>query len=82
MVEAKGLAEAMDVINQRLTPLYLQYEAIKAQQAMVGSSNHTTIYIPVGPMGVPLVGTLDVEAKHGNTPAPAGSKSSGTSAGQ
>jgi hypothetical protein len=26
---------------------------------MVGSPNHTTVYIPVGPMGVPLVGTLD-----------------------
>ena len=28
---------------------------------MVGSPNHTTIYIPVGPMGVALVGTFDVQ---------------------
>ncbi len=41
----------------RLTPLYIQHEAIEAQKAMVGSENHTTIYIPVGPMGVPIVGT-------------------------
>lgn len=69
VVEAEGLAQAMDVINQRLTPLYLQYEAIKAQQGMVNSPNHTTIYIPVGPMGVPLVGTLDTLEK-GAPPTP------------
>ena len=78
VVEAQGLANAMDVINLRLTPLYLQYEAIKAQQAMVGSTNHTTIYLPVGPMGVPLVGTLDVEGKHGNTAAANGTRPAGT----
>jgi hypothetical protein len=27
---------------------------------MIQSNNHTTIYIPVGPMGVPLVGSLNV----------------------
>jgi hypothetical protein len=25
---------------------------------MVGSPNHSVIYIPVGPMGVPIVSTL------------------------
>ena len=63
VVEAEGLAKATEVINQRLTPLYLQYEAVKAHQAMVDSPNHTTIYIPVGPMGVPLVGALEPEGK-------------------
>ena len=63
VIEAEGLSAAMDVINQRLTPLYLQYEAIKAQARMINSSNHTTIYIPTGPMGVPLVGALDPEGK-------------------
>ena len=53
--EAKGIAQAMDTINAKLTPEYIQYEAVKAQLAMVNSPNHTTIYIPVGPMGVPLV---------------------------
>jgi regulator of protease activity HflC (stomatin/prohibitin superfamily) len=56
--EAEGVAKAMDTINQKLTPLYVQYEAIQAQQKMVNSPNHTEVYIPVGPMGVPLVGTF------------------------
>ena len=56
--EAEGVAKAMDTINQKLTPLYVQYEAIQAQQKMVNSPNHTEIYIPVGPMGVPVVGTM------------------------
>jgi regulator of protease activity HflC (stomatin/prohibitin superfamily) len=58
--EAEGVAHAMATIKSQLTPEYLQYEAIKAQLAMVGSPNHTVMYIPVGPMGVPLVGTLDM----------------------
>jgi len=56
--DAEGVAKAMDTINQKLTPLYVQYEAIQAQQKMVYSPNHTEIYIPVGPMGVPIVGTM------------------------
>jgi hypothetical protein len=58
--DADGVAKAMDIINQKLTPLYVQYEAIQAQQKMVNSPNHTEIYIPVGPMGVPIVGTMKV----------------------
>jgi hypothetical protein len=60
VVEAEGIAKATQIIQQRLTPLYVQHEAIEAQKLMVGSTNHTTIYIPVGPMGVPLVGNLNV----------------------
>ena len=82
IVEAEGLAKAAEVINQRLTPLYLQYEAVKAQQAMIGSPNHTTIYIPVGPMGVPLVGTLDPEAKAEPAAAKPGTKPGGVPASQ
>jgi regulator of protease activity HflC (stomatin/prohibitin superfamily) len=58
IVEAEGIAQATQIIQQRLTPLYIQHEAIEAQKAMVSSPNHTTIYIPVGPMGVPLVSTV------------------------
>jgi regulator of protease activity HflC (stomatin/prohibitin superfamily) len=58
VVEAEGIAKATQIIQQRLTPLYVQHEAIEAQKAMVGSPNHSVIYIPVGPMGVPLVSTL------------------------
>ena len=59
IVEAEGIAKSMEIINSKLTSYYLQHEAIEAQKSMVGSPNHTTIYIPVGPMGVPIVGTLD-----------------------
>jgi regulator of protease activity HflC (stomatin/prohibitin superfamily) len=62
IIEAEGIAQATQIISQRLTSAYLQYEAIKAQREMVDSPNHTTIYIPVGPMGVPLVGNLNMAA--------------------
>jgi regulator of protease activity HflC (stomatin/prohibitin superfamily) len=59
VIEAEGIAQSMEVINQKLTPYYIQHEAIEAQKAMVNSPNHSTIYIPVGPMGVPIVNTID-----------------------
>jgi len=62
VIEAEGIAEATQIISQRLTGAYLQYEAIKAQRETVNSPNATTIYIPVGPMGVPLVGNLALPA--------------------
>jgi len=58
VIEAEGVAKAMEIINERLISQYLQYEAIKAQREMVGSPNHTTVYIPIGPMGFPLVEPL------------------------
>lgn len=66
VAEASGIAAAMDTINQKLTSLYLQHEAIEAQKLMVGSENHTVIYLPIGPMGIPLTGTLDL-ASSGQT---------------
>ena len=55
--EAKGIAEAQKIINTTLTPNYLQHEAIQAQRSMASSPNHTTVYIPVGANGLPLVHT-------------------------
>lgn len=72
IIEAEGIAAATEIISQRLTAAYLQYEAIKAQHEMIRSQNHTTIYIPVGPMGVPLVGNLNVGP--GGTPSGAAAK--------
>jgi regulator of protease activity HflC (stomatin/prohibitin superfamily) len=63
IVQAEGIARSMEIINTRLTSQYLQHESIEAQKAMVGSPNHTTIYIPVGPMGVPIVGTFDAQGQ-------------------
>jgi regulator of protease activity HflC (stomatin/prohibitin superfamily) len=55
VVEAQGIARATQIIQQQLTPLFVQHSAIEAQKALAGSPNHTVIYIPVGPMGVPIV---------------------------
>lgn len=59
VAEAEGIAQSMQIINERLTTRYIQHEAIEAQKAMVGSPNHTTIYVPVGPLGVPVVQTAE-----------------------
>ncbi|QYJ95867.1 SPFH domain-containing protein [Shewanella spartinae] len=53
--EAKGIAQAQKIINETLTPNYLQHEAINAQLKMADSPNHTTVYIPVGTNGIPLI---------------------------
>lgn len=57
-VQAQGIANAMQIIRGQLNPMYIQHEAIEAQKAMVNSENHTVVYIPVGPMGVPVTGTF------------------------
>jgi regulator of protease activity HflC (stomatin/prohibitin superfamily) len=56
--EARGIAEAQHIINATLTPNYLQHEAIKAQEKMATSPNHTTVYIPSGTNGIPIVRTV------------------------
>ena len=57
-VQAQGIANATAIIRGQLNAMYIQHEAIEAQKAMVNSQNHTVVYIPVGPMGVPLTGTF------------------------
>ncbi len=57
--EAKGIAEAQKIINTTLTQNYLQHEAIQAQLKMASSPNHTTVYIPSGANGIPLMGTIN-----------------------
>ena len=66
-VQAQGIANAMEIIRGQLSPMYIQHEAIEAQKQMVNSPNHTVVYIPVGPMGVPLTGTFNAAA---GAPAP------------
>jgi len=60
-VQAQGIANAMEIIRGQLNALYVQHEAIEAQKLMVNSPNHTVVYIPVGPMGVPLTATQPVQ---------------------
>ena len=62
-VQAQGIANAMQIISGQLSPMYIQHEAIEAQKAMVNSQNHTVVYIPVGPMGVPLTATFAATQK-------------------
>jgi len=73
-VQAQGIANAMQIIRGQLNPMYIQHEAIEAQKLMVGSPNHTVVYIPVGPMGVPITGTFSTTTPTGASPAatPAG----------
>jgi hypothetical protein len=59
IVEAGGIAESQRIINATLTDKYLQHEAIQAQESLANSPNHTTIYIPSGQNGIPLVKTVD-----------------------
>lgn len=61
-VQAQGIANAMQIIRGQLSPMYIQHEAIEAQKLMVNSPNHTVVYIPVGPMGVPITGTFPATA--------------------
>jgi len=59
VVEAGGIAKSQEIINTTLTDKYLQHEAIMAQEKMADSPNHTTIYIPSGQNGIPLVKTVE-----------------------
>ena len=59
IVDAEGIAKSQQIINATLTDRYLQHEAIQAQMSMANSPNHTTIYIPSGNNGIPLVKTVD-----------------------
>jgi hypothetical protein len=59
VVDAEGIAKSQQIINATLTDRYLQHEAIQAQMSMANSPNHTTIYIPSGNNGIPLVKTVD-----------------------
>jgi type II secretory pathway pseudopilin PulG len=56
--EAVGIRRAQDEIQKTLTPLYVQHEAIRAQERVAESGkNNTIIYSPSGSNGVPLVQT-------------------------
>jgi len=60
IIQAEGIAASMEIIRGQLSPQYLQHEAIEAQKLMVNSPNNTVVYIPVGNLGVPLVGAIDM----------------------
>ncbi|MBN2040030.1 MAG: prohibitin family protein [Spirochaetes bacterium] len=55
--EAKGIAQAQQIINRTLTPYYLQHEAIEAYKELVNSQNTTFVIMPTSPnaTGMPLI---------------------------
>jgi len=57
VVEARGLAQAQEIINSTLTPTYLQHEAIQAYRDLAGSPNTTFVILPTSPTssGIPLI---------------------------
>lgn len=56
--EAVGIRRAQDEISKTLTPLYIQHEAIQAEEQIAQSGrNATFVYVPSGEQGVPLVKT-------------------------
>jgi len=57
---AKGVAESTEIISGQLqgNDAYLQYLAIQAQMKMADSPNHSTIYIPSGYNGIPVMKPL------------------------
>ena len=60
---AKGIAESMKVISGQLkdNTEYLQYWAIQAQIKMAtDGKNHSTVYIPSGANGIPLIKMVDI----------------------
>jgi regulator of protease activity HflC (stomatin/prohibitin superfamily) len=71
-VQAQGIANAMQIIRGQLSAMYIQHEAIEAQKLMVNSPNHTVVYIPSGPMGVPLTGTFAATSPQGPATSPKG----------
>lgn len=57
VLRASGAAKSAAIISKSLegNNAYLQYLAIQSQKSMADSPNHTTVYIPTGLNGIPLV---------------------------
>lgn len=54
--EAIGIRRAQDEISKTLTPLYVQHEAIQAEEQIASSGqNNTVVYVPSGAAGVPII---------------------------
>lgn len=52
---AIGQRKANEEIAKKLTPMFIQFEALEAMRETAAAGNSTVIYIPVGANGVPLV---------------------------
>jgi regulator of protease activity HflC (stomatin/prohibitin superfamily) len=56
-IEAKGIAKAQDIIQRKLTPLYVQWHAINKYGELAESQNTTFVIMPTSPnaSGMPLI---------------------------
>lgn len=54
-VEAKGIADAQDIISKNLTPEYLQWRYITTLESLANSPNNTFIITPYGQNLIPLL---------------------------
>jgi regulator of protease activity HflC (stomatin/prohibitin superfamily) len=57
---ANGIAEAQHIIDQTLTPEYLQFEAIQMMKEVAHSPNSTFVFVPTSgnQLGMPMVYSL------------------------
>lgn len=63
--QAIGQRKANEEISSRLTPLFVQYEALQAMIEASQNGSATIIYYPVGANGVPLVSVTDKPQVYG-----------------
>jgi len=56
-VTAQGIADAQAIIQDKLTPLYIQYEAVQAYKELANSNNTTFVIAPTdaNASGMPLI---------------------------
>lgn len=56
-VTAQGIADAQEIIQNKLTPLYIQYEAVQAYKELANSNNTTFVIAPTdaNASGMPLI---------------------------
>jgi len=56
-VTAQGIADAQEIIQDKLTPLYIQYEAVQAYKELANSNNTTFVIAPTdaNASGMPLI---------------------------
>ncbi len=59
IAEAEGVADAQRIIRTTLNPIFLQYEALGAIEALAGSNNTTFIIGPMGKNGAPILMNVD-----------------------
>lgn len=53
VAQAKGLRESQNIIQQTLTPLYLENEYIQAMTSLAKSKNTTFLFLPSDPANLP-----------------------------